>query len=255
MSDLILNFWNDRAALKETAGSNDVIAKSIEIEALSDFFRDGLDVMEFGCGSGVTALELAHRFSIKLDAYDYSESMVIAARELAASKNATSAVKFAVGDITAPPFIEKKYDIVFTERMVINLSGWEVQRTAIETLCKYLKPGGKLLLLENSVEGLEQINKLRSIVGLEIIAAPWHNIYLDDGKLKSLHVDGCVLTQIIPYSSTYYFLSRVVNAWLAKLDGHEPLYDAPINQLALSLPAIGDCAQGKIWVFEKVKDA
>ena len=62
-----------------------------------------------------------------------------------------------------------------------------------------------------------------------------------------MKLDGCVY-----YSSTYYFLSRVVNAWEAAQSGKDPDYDAPVNQLALKLPPIGDFGQGRLWLWRKV---
>lgn len=251
MTSDVLAFWNERAKLQEKAGSNDLIAKSIEIEALSKFFADDLDVMEFGCGNGITALEMTRRFNIRVQAYDFSSEMIGVARQLAMSTGYDEKVSFSIGDITRPPVIEKTFDLIFTERMVINLTSWDEQQSAIRTLCGYLKPRGKLLLLENSSTGLARINGLRAMAGLKPITPPWHNIYLDDEKLERMRIEGCELTQVIPYSATYYFLSRVVNAWLANREGLEPQYDAPINKLALELPAMGDHAQGKIWVFER----
>lgn len=251
MTTDVLSFWNTRAQLQEKAGSNDLIAKSIELDALAKFFSDGLEVMEFGCGNGITALEMSRRFDITVQAYDFSPEMVKAAQQLAASMDFPHRVTFSTGDITHPPAIDKTFDLVFTERMIINLASWEQQQSAIRALCGYLKPGGRLLLLENSATGLARINELRAMVGLKAITAPWHNIYLDDDKVSKLDIEGCELTQVVPYSATYYFLSRVVNAWLASQEGKEPHYDAPVNKLALTLPAMGDHAQGKIWVFER----
>lgn len=251
MNSDVLNLWNARAQLQEKAGSNDLIAKSIEIEALSKYFRDGLEVMEFGCGNGITALEMSRRYEIDVQAYDFSSEMIRAAQSLAATVGFPHRVDFSIGDITQPPSIEKTFDLIFTERMIINLASWEQQQEAIRTLCSYLKPKGRLLLLENSAVGLEKINQMREMVGLKAIAAPWHNLYLDDDKVEKLDIEGCSLIQVVPYSATYYFLSRVVNAWLAQQEGEEPRYDAQVNKLALSLPAMGDLAQGKIWVFER----
>ena len=60
-----------------------------------------------------------------------------------------------------------------------------------------------------------------------------------------------MLEEVRFISSTYAFLSRVVNAWLAKKEGEEPSYDAPVNKLALELPAFGGIGQTKIWVWRK----
>jgi hypothetical protein len=103
----------------------------------------------------------------------------------------------------------------------------------------------------SSATGLGKINDLRKLAGLSEITPPWHNIYLDDARMAEASIDQCELVDVDSYSATYYFLSRVVNAWLAAQTGYEPRYDAPVNKLAQLLPAMGDHAQGKIWVFEK----
>jgi hypothetical protein len=107
-------------------------------------------------------------------------------------------------------------------------------------------------MLENSQDGLDKINLLRQQVGLQPVKAPWHNRYLKDSELQTFSVPGVVLEKVIFHSSTYYFLSRVVNAWLAAQEGKEPDYDSPVNELALRLPAIGDLGQGKVWVWKRL---
>lgn len=89
------------------------------------------------------------------------------------------------------------------------------------------------------------------MVGLGEITLPWHNRCLDDDAMAALRIPGVRLAEVEPFSSTYYFLSRVVNAWMAQEEGIQPAYNAPVNRLSLQLPPFGDCAQGKLWVFEK----
>jgi hypothetical protein len=106
-------------------------------------------------------------------------------------------------------------------------------------------------MCENSQDGLDQINSLRQRVGLSGITPPWHNRYLRDAELEQASFPGTKLEGVNTYSSTYYFLSRIVNAWLAAQGGREPDYDDPINQLALRLPSIGSLGQGRIWLWRK----
>lgn len=250
-SDPIADFWNLRAGLKERAGSNDVIAKSLEIEALAARLGDHLELAEFGCGNGITAVELAERFDLSIRAFDYSENMIEAARALARRAGVDGRVAFEVADIRDPPRLPARFDVVYSERLLINLPDWAAQAGAIRAMAGYLKPGGRLLLCENSRQGLAALNRLRDMVGLEAISPPWHNVYLDDAELAALEIPGCRLREVVPYSATYYFLSRVVNAWLAGQEGLPPAYDAPVNRLAALLPPWGDCAQGKLWVFQR----
>ncbi len=247
--DPILDFWNERAGLKMQAGSNDVLAKALEIEALAPHVMNCADVAEFGCGNGVTAIEFAKRFGVRISAFDFSAEMVAEARKNAEEAGVSGRIAFDVADIRSPPPLANRFDAVYCERMVINLPDWPAQAAAIQSMARYLRPGGRLLMCENSANGLAALNELRQRVGLERINPPWHNFYLDDDSVAALGVQGCRLLDVIPFSATYYFLSRVVNAWLARQEGKQPAYDAPVNHLAALLPPLGDCAQGKLWIW------
>ena len=121
----------------------------------------------------------------------------------------------------------------------------------IEHIAGLLIEGGKFLMCENSQDGLNSINELRVNIGLSKIEPPWHNRYLNDAEVEELSVPGLVLEDVEYFSSTYYFLSRVVNAWLAIKKAKEPCYDHPVNHLALELPPIGKLGQTRLWIWRK----
>jgi len=247
-----LKFWNTSAKLKKLAGTKDLNAKIIEIETLSKFFKKKMRVLEFGCGNGYTAFEMAKRFNVRIDACDYSPEMILEAKKLQKNQKLSNRVNFFLADIKNKLKIKPIYDLVFTERMLINLDSWKDQKRSIIKLVNCLKVNGILVLMENSATGLKKINDYRSMLDLKKIKAPWHNLYLDDKRMLNFKIKNCKPVEVISYSSTYYFLSRVVNAWLAKEKGVEPNYNAKINKLAFKLPSIGDCAQGKIYLYKKI---
>ncbi len=249
--DAILEHWNNRAQLQQRAGSDDLIAKKLEINALSKHIKKGIAVAEFGCGNGATAFELLSQFDIELNCFDFSPAMIEAAQKQAAEAGIDQRVTFAVCDVRSETPLDKKFDLIYTERMIINLPDWESQARAIRYLVSHLKPGGRYLMCENSQSGLDNLNTLRTAAGLDVINPPWHNVYLNDELVEQLDLSDVKLVEVDAYSSTYYFLSRVVNAWLSAREGKPPSYDAPVNQLALQLPSFGDFSQGKLWVFEK----
>lgn len=251
-SDNVLEHWNKRATLAERAGSNDLVAKELEIKAISKHIKNGMVVAEFGCGNGTTAIELLRRHDIELHCFDFSPAMIDSAKNLAKEAGLENRIHFQVGDVRDEPELGKKFDVIYSERMIINLPDWESQAKAIRYLAGNLNAGGRYLMCENSKVGLDNINKLRESAGLEIISPPWHNVYLVDDLVASLDTPEVKLIDVEPFSATYYFLSRVVNAWLANKEGTQPSYDAPVNQLALELPPFGDCSQGKLWIFERV---
>ncbi|MEQ1772369.1 MAG: class I SAM-dependent methyltransferase [Burkholderiales bacterium] len=247
----VLELWDERATLLESAGTNDLIAKQLEITELTSHVRDGMKVLEIGCGNGITAIEIAKRFAVTIQAFDFSESMIEAAKKLAGGEQFKGSVDFRVGDVRHMPELKNQFDLVITERVLINLPDWETQARAIQEISGYLAPGGRYLMCENSQDGLDQINDLREQAGLKRISPPWHNCYFREEKINSLRIPEMLLAEVRCYSSTYYFLSRLVNAWLAHQEGREPAYDAAINQLALLLPPIAQFGQGKLWIWEK----
>jgi ubiquinone/menaquinone biosynthesis C-methylase UbiE len=247
----IRNHWNKRAILGELAGSKDYLAKQLEIEAIAKYVKDGQKVLDFGCGNGITAIELARRYSIDIIGIDYASEMVKAACELAKNEFLKGKVSFITGDAQDLDRFSERFDLIYTERVLINLSDFSSQKQTIINITNLLKPACLYVMCENSQDGLNSINILRKNIGLSEIKPPWHNRYFLDDELMDLMIPGIELEKVEDYSSTYYFLSRIVNAWLAKKEGREPDYNALLNQLSLLLPPIGNLGQGRIWVWKK----
>ncbi len=251
----ILEFWEERAKHLEKAGTNDLLAKQLEIEAIANYLRDGMHVLDVGCGNGVTAIELARRFRIQITGLDFAAEMIAAGTRAQDRAKLKGTLRFQVADIRDPLIVSAhlgRYDLVYTERVLINLADWPSQRRAIVDIASFLKVGGLYVMCENSQDGLGEINNLREMVGLYRIEPPWHNRYLRDSEINSEKFDTLELEQVVHYGSTYYFLSRIVNAALAATQGTEPDYLSLINQLALRLPPLFKFGQGRIWLWRKI---
>jgi ubiquinone/menaquinone biosynthesis C-methylase UbiE len=241
-----MDFWNDRAKYLQRAGTDDLIAKQLEIEAISNYICDGMKILEVGCGNGLTALELARRYRVEILGIDFASEMIAAANEAARATEMKGSLQFEVGDVRQLTKLSAKYDLIYAERVLINLPDWSTQRQAIMDITNLLAPNTFYVMCENSEDGLQKINDLREMVGLYRITPPWHNRYLRDSELREMDIAGVTLEKVVHYSSTYYFLSRVVNAAVAANQNQEPTYDAYINQLALRLPPLGEFGQGRI---------
>jgi len=246
----ILQHWNQRSRMARQAGSNDFVAKDIEIQAIGKYIKNGQRILEIGCGNGETALQFARKHKVKILGLDFSEGMIRSARKNATRSKLKGNVRFEVSDVRTLD-LKDKYDIIFSERVLINLPDWQSQAQAIKTIVRHLRKGGKYLMCENSQEGLDAINIMRHACGLTKILPPWHNRYLKDIEISKLVIKGARIDKIEHYSSTYYFISRVVNAWLVNLKGCEPKYNAIVNKLALYLPPLGDFGQGRLWIWRK----
>lgn len=251
--------WDERAALGDTAGTQDRIAKALEIEAIAKHVKDGMDVLDVGCGNGETAFALAGRHGCKIYGLDSSEPMIEVARQTRASAHTEirDRTAFGIADIEHIQdtyAAELRFDLVYTERCLINLRNAGTQLETIVQLNKLVKPGGTLLLCECSLDGLYNINANRIGLGLERIAPPWHDQYLPTAAMKLLCLDGQFYEEMDCFSGTYYFLSRIVNAMDAKQQGVEPDYNAPVNKLALRIPHIpmlNKFAQVRLWTWRR----
>lgn len=251
VDDTRLAFWNSRAELGFAAGTNDVTAKTLEIQNIVRLLDGCNTVLDAGCGNGVTAVSVLKQIpGAAVWGFDYSEAMVLAARSLAVHEGVSERLKVEVGGLLAPPFPNNRFDAVYTERSLINLNGIEEQRRAIAALVDRAKPTGRIILCESFLEGLDEINAFRVPIGLSAIEPPWHNHYLRVADVERSLPANVEIQEVLNFSSTYYFLSRVINAWFAKCNGVEPAYDSPINQLAFALPSLGLCSQTKIIVLK-----
>lgn len=244
-------FWNKRASQGKFAGTRDIIAKQLEIDAISSFVHDGMKILEVGCGNGITATDLARQYDVDITGLDYANEMIDAAISLSKDQLVRGRVKFGLGDVRDLSNFSDKFDLIYTERVLINLPDWSAQKQAINNIADLLIEGGSYVMCENSQDGLDKVNELRALIGLQRIDPPWHNRYLHDDEVQNTVFSSLKLERIVFFSSTYYLLSRIVNAWLAEQEKKEPDYESPINQLALKLPAIGELGQGRIWLFRK----
>jgi chemotaxis methyl-accepting protein methylase len=92
--------------------------------------------------------------------------MINEAKLLAKDQNLLGRLSFETLDILNIQQIPELFDIIYTERVIINLMEWDVQKKAIQNLFKMLKKGGAYIMCENSFEGISEINRLRCLVGL-----------------------------------------------------------------------------------------
>jgi ubiquinone/menaquinone biosynthesis C-methylase UbiE len=248
-------FWEARAVLGPEAGTRDLIAKQLEVEFLCGYVAAGMRILDAGCGNGIAAVEMARRAACEVVGFDRSPAMITAAQQLLSDANIhkASTVTFGVGDVVDPPRDLGLFDLVYTERVLVNLADWPTQYRAIGALSAYLKPGGRYVMVENSQDAVERLNSVRVPLGLAAVVPPAHNRYLREDEVAAARPTGLSLTDVRYFTSTYYFLSRVVNATLAAEKGEEPAYDSPINQLALRLPGdlVPKIGQGVAWVWKR----
>jgi SAM-dependent methyltransferase len=116
--------------------------QSIELEQLGDV--RGLRILHVQCHFGQDSIALSRR-GAEVTGVDFSEKAIAKARELA--ELCGTKTRFVCCDVyDLPRHLDETFDVVFTSYGVL---GWlpDLNRWA-STLSRFLKPGGRLLLVE-----------------------------------------------------------------------------------------------------------
>ena len=136
MSDLS-PFWDrlaDKYASKPIA---DQSAYRTKLARTHEYLRPDMELFEFGCGTGGTAIEHAPHVR-HVHAIDFSEKMLAYARNNAAEAGVTN-VTFERGDITAMSIQAASYDVVLGLSVLHLLTD---RNAVIAKVHNILKPGG-----------------------------------------------------------------------------------------------------------------
>jgi len=252
----IKNYWDEQAKSninKSLATSPDTIAFDMEIEQMKNLLPENSKVMDIGCGNGVKGINLIRENNIDYLGVDYSEEMIAQAQNML--KNPDKCFKgkaqFKVGNILDFQTINLGiFDVVMTDRCIINLGTIENQISAIKNIHSLLKDNGTYLMFENSIQSLENLNQVRRTFKLPDINVRWHNIYVDEEKVFKAISDQFELIETVSFASTYYLISRTLNALLNTNDNQVD-YHSDLNNLAAKLPAIGDFSPLKLFILKK----
>jgi ubiquinone/menaquinone biosynthesis C-methylase UbiE len=240
---------NDDAVLKDRYDSfalskdyrttaSDYQLREIEIDTGASYIQDGMVTLDVGCGLGYAVTQYAQRRDATCHGIDYSENMIAGAVELV-QKNYPAIVPrvhFQHASVTALPFPDNHFDVVTSHRCLMALLDWGKQQEALKDIHRVLKPGGVLVLMEGTFEGLERLNAAREKVSLTPIAP--------DGRDRLITLkfhEPELLSFCRPYYvhenthrfGMYYFLTRVVQPLLVAPEN--PTYDHKLNAVAREL--------------------
>lgn len=248
MDDLtrIKSYWEDQARVLQSdprATTQDVYMRQIEIDYITEFLEaqeKPLRVLDIGCGNGYSTIMYKQR--VPRHEYiggDYSEEMIRVADDRV-SRESIQGVKFEVMDVLRLSENGEHFDLVISDRCLINLGGAINRKKALKEIAKSLVPGGYYLMIENFIEGQGELNGLRQQVGLEDIDVRWHNSFFLRRELEDSVKNYFTVDRFENISSLYYLVTRVVYSKLCELEGREPDYDHLIYKVAAMLPPVGN---------------
>jgi ubiquinone/menaquinone biosynthesis C-methylase UbiE len=212
--------------------------RELEIDTGSSYMADGMVTLDVGCGLGYAVSQYAQRHNIVAHGIDYAENMIEGAKQLFDQSNPkiSGSVEFTFASVVELPFEDDHFDVVTSSRCLMALLDWDLQKDALKEIHRVLKPGGVLVLMEGTMDGLEKLNDARGKANLELIEADGRD------RLYTLKFDETELLEFVRPQFTventhrfgmYYFLTRIVQPLLVAPE--QPSYDHKINEVAKTL--------------------
>jgi ubiquinone/menaquinone biosynthesis C-methylase UbiE len=242
----VLDYWNR----VDVESMYDKHLLSMETRIISKRIPENSKVLDVGCGEGECAYVYAQVRGTKILGVDFSDTRLAKAASLLAH---CGNVALAKCDMLKPIILSSDYDIVISQRFLINLMEWDLQKMVLGHMVERLKKGGRLLLLEGCQQGTQELNRLRASFGLDPIPVKWHNLFLDETQLIPHMLDlGCALIDTDGLGS-YFVLTRAIRPIFDK----DLNWDCEFNKNAAS-EKVAELIGGnnkfsrlKLWVFER----
>ena len=215
--------------------ASDFHLRELEIDTGASYMADGMKVLDVGCGLGYAPVQYASRFAVAACGIDYSANMIEGASQLLSKSTAKmkGSVEFKHASVLELPFPDATFDVITSSRCLMALLEWPLQQSALREIHRVLKPGGVLVLMEGTFDGLDKLNDMRERFGLEKIAADGRErlftLKFDEKQL----LDFCQPLYVHERTQRfgmYYFLTRVVQPLLVAPD--RPSYSHKLNEVA-----------------------
>lgn len=247
-SEEVLEYWNQN----KVESMYDKYLLNLEIGLIKKRITKKSKILDAGCGEGEGTLEYSKIPGAKIHAVDFSETRLKkAGLRLKKQKN----VLLEKVDFLGKYSLDQDYDFIVSQRFLINLMEWELQKKVLLDFKSMLKKGGKLILLEGSINGVNSLNNFRKLFGLKPIPVKWHNLFLNDKTLiEFMKSIGMELIEEDGLGE-YFMLTRGVQPVFEK----ELIWNSKFNKDASS-PSLKDilhlgenCSRLKLWVFKLYK--
>lgn len=261
--------WAQEHGEKVHATTRTATAKTIEIAALTaaiDQFAGAKGVpyrvLEVGCGNGVNCIALAQRFpEMHVVGLDYVPEMIANAKQLAEQEHLTGRCSFIDGDaldLDESLGRTDPFDVAFTVRCLINLQTNENQVAAFASLVSRVRPGGLILLIENSQQSYAKQNVLREELGMEPRTPAQFNHFIDEefflkraGELGVFHVKTVDISSL--HDTLLYALIPATNGGI--IDYAHPLVTAAtsleVEAMNVLASPFGEFGQNRLFIFHR----
>jgi ubiquinone/menaquinone biosynthesis C-methylase UbiE len=241
-----LEYWNR----PDIESMYDKYLMNAEIQLILPHVKPNSKVLDAGCGEGEGTLAYSKVPGVRIYAYDFSKTRLTLARKRLADHDN---VIFRQVDFLKEFGCDNGFDVVISQRFLINILDWNLQQIVILGLMAKLKDGGRLVLLEGSQQGAKFLNQFRSVLGLDPIEIRWHNLFLHDKKLVRFMSQKGFPLVVHDGLGAYFMLTRGVRPALSadlnwKCEFNRRASDLRLNQMTGVAKKL---SRTKLFVFQK----
>jgi ubiquinone/menaquinone biosynthesis C-methylase UbiE len=192
--------------------------RKLETDFVLSHLSENDELADFGCGDGESTVLYAAKVRTCL-ALEHSNRLRVKAAERFAAAGLTN-VTLVEGDVLDLSEYEGRFNVIVTQRVVINFMTWDEQKKVIQNIWSTLRPEGRYVMIEDTFEGFEAMNSVRRALGLPNVPLhDWHNYFLHYDKLMQ-YIDGKFVVEKSRTFNLYYLLTRVYVNMFAKFEGY-----------------------------------
>jgi len=101
--------------------------------------QPGQKYLDVGCGNGAAPIHIARTFQLEVTGVDVDPQQITLAQ---AGSQGIANARFMTLDIRGLTFADAEFDIVFTNKVIHHITGWQ---KAVAEMVRVLKPGGHLI--------------------------------------------------------------------------------------------------------------
>ena len=206
-------YWEDPS----TVSIIDRNLHQIEIDTVCRHLLPTDSLADIGCGSGEATVQYAAQVA-RCTGIERSGHLRAKA-EKAARESGRSNITICSGDVLDANLPAAAFDVVVTQRLLINLASWEEQMRGILNLYRMLKPGGRYIMIENTNDAFLALNDVRVALNMAPIPQHWHNRFFDYDELMGFFRGKFQLLRHYDFG-LYYLLTRVYVPMFASFVGY-----------------------------------
>ena len=131
-----------KGANRQGPGGDAETEKALDLAVLD---REApLKIADIGCGTGASTLVLARLLDAQVTAVDLFPDFLDVLEAKSKNLGLSHKIKTLCSSMDNLPFEEAEYDVIWSEGAIYNI-GFE---NGVTTWCRYLKPGGRLVVSE-----------------------------------------------------------------------------------------------------------